>query len=117
MGGGDVQCGVVATFLQQLTFWNGLLLAGGLFLLIAGMIRLRHGRTGPIGSQSVPTVLAQGVSVLVLGYHLIAWGVNATRGIEGLMCVRAQWWWALVLGLGVLMGLARAIDVAEAKQK
>ena len=108
---------ILASFFQQLTVWNGLLLAGGLALVVAGLIRLRHGRIGPIGSQSVPTVLAQGLALLVLGYHLMAWSVNATRRIEGLICMPAAWWWVLVLGLGVLMGVARAIDMAEAKQR
>ena len=122
----------MAKFLEHLTVWNGLLLVGGVLLAGVGLLRLRHGRmsdAGTEGGQSVPTVLAQGIASLVLAYHLIAWGLNSAIGVAnpsagesagtwtGLLCVPPRWWWALILMLGALVGLSRAIDTAEAKKK
>ncbi len=59
---------------------------------------------------SVATRLARGLVVLVLGYHLLAWGMP---GETPMVHVPRAWWWALVLLLGALAALARGIDKIE----
>jgi hypothetical protein len=63
---------------------------------------------------SVPTASLAGLSVLAIGYHLVAWGLpNHATPLK----VPAQWWFALPLAAGVLIAVSRAIDRAEAERE
>lgn len=63
---------------------------------------------------SVPTASLAGLSLLAIGYHLVAWGLpdHATP-----LKVPVQWWFALPIAAGVLIGVSRTIDRAESERE
>lgn len=56
---------------------------------------------------SVNTVLAAAVAQLAVGVHFIAWSMPA--GFDHPF-LSARWWWALVLGCVLALGLSVALD-------
>ncbi len=66
----------------------------------ADRLIIRHALT-------TPTILAAGVTCLIFGYHLIAWGLPVHWSP---MKVAGAWWWTVPLAGGILIAASRAID-------
>lgn len=124
----------LAADLRTLQWGDWVIIALGLVALVIGLMVLAQSRRpirlmeSPEQSQPVapihwadrliirhalttPTILAAGVSCLIFGYHLIAWGLPAHWSP---MKIDGAWWWTVPLVGGVLVAASRAIDRMDA---
>lgn len=112
------------------TAWHWVLFIAGTAALFTGVWMLARARrpgppghqhstdqppraAGPSESDGVATGLATALLVIFLGYHLAAWGLP--RQVVPFQVDR-DWWWAVVLAVGVLAALSRAIDRWESRR-
>ncbi|MGQ0629294.1 MAG: hypothetical protein ACT4PL_14480 [Phycisphaerales bacterium] len=107
------------TLIISLSFGAWSMLAGAVVAAGMGVVVLARARRdaghratkqGETLRPSAPTVYSTGVALLILAYHLIAWALPAGKV---LLQVPASLWWALLLGLGGLVALARWMDALE----
>ena len=89
--------------------------AVGAAVVIAGAWLLREPSAGARrASLSVPTRMALGLTLLVLGYHVAAWSLPDSWTP---MKVPLERWWMLAAGAGAMIGSSVAMDRREEEAK
>lgn len=83
---------------------------GGAVLGLVGLWVLWGRKAIGPGGLSEPTRLVLGLSLLVVGYHLVSYGLPS--GALPLR-VAADRWWLLGVGIGVALGSSLALDAME----
>lgn len=84
-------------------------IAAGGVLVIAGFVAFAFRR---FSVRRTPTRLVLGMSMLLLGWHLIMWSLPAKWT---LLSVPADRWWMLVVGLVLAVAGTMAADVLESR--